>query len=77
MLLHFDGLNKNTYGKLHKEVHKAHNLNRIDALLKRINRRIFLVGKHDRENRQSSNVLAASRSQLIAVRSDMHADMRT
>ena len=34
--IHFDGLNRNTYVKLHKEVQKTHQLNGINVIPKRI-----------------------------------------
>ncbi len=49
-MLHFDGLNQNTYGELRKEIHKAHQNSGVTVLPKRINRIIFLDCKHDKEH---------------------------
>ncbi len=67
-MFHFDSLNRPMYGKLHKKVYKAHQLNGIDVLPKKIDRTTFLMGKHDRENGRNPNTLAASStvSQLLS-----------
>ena len=50
VMLHFNGLNQNSYNDLHKGIHKAHQIGGVDTLPKRIDRMIFLAGKIDKEN---------------------------
>ncbi len=59
-MLHFDGLNRNAYGDLQVEIHKAYRIGGVDALPKRYDRTIFLCGKHDKEKGQKPNAPAPS-----------------
>ena len=66
-MLHFDGLNQNAYGELHKEIHKAHWNSRANVLPKRINRTIFLAGKHNKENGRNLSAPVPSSSGTCAM----------
>ncbi len=41
-MLHFKGINRNVYGDLQMEIHKAYRIGGVDALTKRYDRTIFL-----------------------------------
>ncbi len=59
-MFHFDGLNRNAYGDLHVEIHKAYRIGGADALPKRYDRTIFLTGKHNKEEGRNPNAPAPS-----------------
>ena len=59
-MLHFDSLNQNAYGKLHKEIYQANWIVGVNALPKRIDRTILLRGKHDKDNGQNPSALTLS-----------------
>ena len=59
-MLHFDGLNRNAYGDLQVEIHKAYRIGGVDALPKRYDRTIFLSGKHNKEKGWNPNAPAPS-----------------
>ncbi len=48
-MLHFNGLNRNTYRDLDNEIYKVHRIRGVHELPKRYNWLIFLVGEHDKE----------------------------
>ena len=59
-MLHFNGLNRNAYGDLQVEIHKAYRIGSNDAPQKWFNRTIFLAGKHNREKGRNPNAPAPS-----------------
>ncbi len=59
-MLHFDGLNRNAYGDLQVEIHKAYCIGGVDTLPKRYDRTIFLCRKHDKEKGRNPNAPAPS-----------------